>query len=102
MDDAERAARVAEIRAARTARGMADPLNRLIAHNERLIAAGQESITECTERTAAACREALAGMRVREHHGFGHGLRPGDDQDINCLSCKREREAGAEPVIHRG
>lgn len=29
-------------------------------------------------------------MRVREHRGFGHGLRPGEDRDLNCPSCKRE------------
>ena len=38
-------------------------------------------------------------MRIREHHGFGHGLRPGDDWDMNCPSCKAEREAGKTPVI---
>jgi hypothetical protein len=32
-------------------------------------------------------------MRVREHRGFGHGLRPGTDRDINCPSCKREDAA---------
>lgn len=38
-------------------------------------------------------------MRIRQHKGFGHGLRPGTDQDINCSSCKRERAEGVEPVI---
>lgn len=38
-------------------------------------------------------------MRSRVHRGFGHGLRPGSDQDLNCTSCKREREAGQWPVI---
>jgi hypothetical protein len=38
-------------------------------------------------------------MRVREHHGFGHGLQPGATEDINCLSCKREKDEGTEPKI---
>jgi len=38
-------------------------------------------------------------FRVREHHGYGHGLAPGTDHDMNCLSCKRERAAGQVPVI---
>jgi hypothetical protein len=38
-------------------------------------------------------------MRIRHHHGFGHGLRPGEDRDLNCTSCKSEREAGTEPII---
>ncbi len=38
-------------------------------------------------------------MRVREHNGFGHGLRPGTDHDMGCGSCKRERAAGITPVI---
>lgn len=38
-------------------------------------------------------------MRVRNHKGFGHGLRPGTDQDMNCLSCQREQAEGTEPVI---
>lgn len=32
-------------------------------------------------------------MRVRNHQGFGHGLRPGTDSDMNCLSCQREDAA---------
>jgi hypothetical protein len=38
-------------------------------------------------------------MQVREHHGFGHGLTPGTTEDINCVSCKREKAEGAEPHI---
>lgn len=38
-------------------------------------------------------------MRIREHRGFGHGLRPGTDEDINCPSCKAEKEAGKAPLI---
>lgn len=38
-------------------------------------------------------------MRTRMHRGFGHGLHPGSDQDLNCTSCKQEREAGQWPVI---
>lgn len=38
-------------------------------------------------------------MRTRVHRGFGHGLRPGSDQDLGCPSCRREREAGKWPVI---
>ena len=38
-------------------------------------------------------------MRVREHHGFGHELRPGETRDINCTACKQEQAAGTEPVI---
>lgn len=38
-------------------------------------------------------------MRVREHRGYGHGLRPGEDWDMNCLSCKREKAEGMVPVI---
>jgi len=30
-------------------------------------------------------------LRIREHRGFGHGLRVGLDHAINCESCKRER-----------
>lgn len=29
-------------------------------------------------------------MRVRDHRGFSHGLRPGTDRDINCGSCIQE------------
>jgi hypothetical protein len=29
-------------------------------------------------------------MRVRHHHGFGHGLAPGTGWDMNCPSCIRE------------
>lgn len=38
-------------------------------------------------------------MRVREHLGFGHGLQPGTDRDINCLSCISEHVNGVTPVI---
>jgi hypothetical protein len=38
-------------------------------------------------------------MRVREHHGWGHGLPPGTDRDINCRACRREQAEGQEPVI---
>jgi hypothetical protein len=38
-------------------------------------------------------------MRIREHKGFGHGLRPGTTEDINCPICKREKAEGTEPVI---
>jgi hypothetical protein len=36
-------------------------------------------------------------MKVREHQGWGHGLNPGTDHDINCISCRKE--TGQEPVI---
>jgi hypothetical protein len=29
-------------------------------------------------------------MRVRHHKSHGHGLRPGQDSDINCEACQRE------------
>jgi hypothetical protein len=38
-------------------------------------------------------------FRVREHHGYGHGLQPGTDHDLNCGSCQRDRTAGVAPVI---
>jgi hypothetical protein len=38
-------------------------------------------------------------MRVRNHRGFGHGLNPGTDHDMNCPSCQREREQGVAPDI---
>jgi hypothetical protein len=38
-------------------------------------------------------------VRVTEHQGFGHGLAPGTDQDINCGSCTSEKEQGVEPCI---
>ena len=38
-------------------------------------------------------------MNVRYHRGFGHGLQPGTDHDINCGSCQREGVAGQTPVI---
>jgi hypothetical protein len=38
-------------------------------------------------------------VRVREHKGFGHGLRSGDTYDMNCPSCQRER---AEDVLVPG
>jgi hypothetical protein len=37
--------------------------------------------------------------RVRQHKGYGHGLRPGTDHDMNCPSCQRDRAAGITPVI---
>ena len=36
---------------------------------------------------------------VRNHDGFGHGLKPGTTEDINCGACKRERAEGIEPHI---
>lgn len=38
-------------------------------------------------------------MRVREHSGWGHGLPPGTNHDINCKACRREKAEGKEPVI---
>jgi hypothetical protein len=38
-------------------------------------------------------------MRVRNHKGFGHGLKPGTDEDINCSSCIKEKAAGITPDI---
>lgn len=35
-------------------------------------------------------------MRVREHAGYGHGLRPGTNSDINCPSCKAEDAAALQ------
>jgi hypothetical protein len=43
-----------------------------------------------------ACGEGWqpnAVMQVREHPGFGHGLRPGQAGDLNCASCIREDAA---------
>ena len=39
-------------------------------------------------------------MQIREHRGFGHGLRPGTTHDMNCPSCQAERAAGKPPQIH--
>lgn len=41
-------------------------------------------------------------IMVRHHKGFGHGLNPGTNEDINCESCKREKTAGQEPSITDG
>lgn len=38
-------------------------------------------------------------FRSRRHRGFSHGLRPGTDHDINCISCQREHERGQRPLI---
>lgn len=38
-------------------------------------------------------------MRVRQHNGYGHGLRDGDDWDMNCPTCKADKAAGIAPVI---
>lgn len=38
-------------------------------------------------------------MRIIHHKGFGHGLRPGHNHDINCGSCIREVAEGVEPEI---
>jgi hypothetical protein len=38
-------------------------------------------------------------MRTRYHRGFGHGLLPGTDHDMNCIACKRERAEGIKPLI---
>lgn len=40
-------------------------------------------------------------MRVRHHQGFGHGLEPGTDRDINCPSCKREDTVLTETDIRQ-
>lgn len=45
---------------------------------------------EATPRAEPVITDGL--MRVREHHGYGHGLRPGEDRDINCPNCRREDE----------
>lgn len=29
-------------------------------------------------------------VNTRNHHGWGHGLRPGEMRDINCTACRRE------------
>ena len=31
-------------------------------------------------------------MEIRYHGNYGHGLRPGETWDMNCPSCKRERD----------
>ena len=33
-------------------------------------------------------------MRIREHDDYGHGLEPGTDRDLNCLSCRAEQDKG--------
>jgi hypothetical protein len=43
-------------------------------------------------------RRAMDEMRTRlmamKHHGnYSHGLRPGEEFDLNCLSCRREMQA---------
>jgi len=37
-------------------------------------------------------------MRVRDHRGFSHGLKPGDDKDICCVSCIREGKSRDRPA----
>lgn len=51
---------------------------------------------------ASERKTAQEVVRVRHHKGFGHGLRPGCDSDMNCLSCKREQKEGRRPVITAG
>src|SRR4249919_3767858 len=46
-------------------------------------------------------REGPIKMDVRYHKGFGHGLTPGQTQDLNCSSCQREKAEGQEPNITR-
>ena len=41
-------------------------------------------------------------MRIREHRGYGHGLRPGTDWDMNCPNCQRDKRLGIAPVITDG
>ena len=44
-------------------------------------------------------------MRIRWHHGFAHGIGkhnpefPVTDSDMNCPSCRAEKQAGITPVI---
>jgi hypothetical protein len=38
-------------------------------------------------------------MDVRNHKNWGHGLKPGTTEDINCHACKREKAAGKVPDI---
>src|SRR6516162_7175150 len=38
-------------------------------------------------------------MRIREHDGFAHGLRPGTDADLGCYACQAEAAAGTPPRI---
>lgn len=38
-------------------------------------------------------------MDIREHRGFGHGLKPGTTSDINCGSCKSEDEGQVRPLF---
>jgi len=38
-------------------------------------------------------------MRIRQHHGYGHGLNPGDNSDLNCPSCQDDIAEGIPPVI---
>jgi hypothetical protein len=38
-------------------------------------------------------------VRVRNHKGFGHGLAPGLDHDMNCPSCIREHKNKVIPDI---
>ena len=38
-------------------------------------------------------------MRIREHGNYGHGLEPGTDADLNCLSCRAEQDKGTAPRI---
>ena len=38
-------------------------------------------------------------MRIREHDGFAHGLRPGTDAGLGCYACQAEAAAGTPPRI---
>lgn len=40
-------------------------------------------------------------MDVRNHKNWGHGLKPGTTEDINCHACKREKAEGKVPDITR-
>jgi hypothetical protein len=41
-------------------------------------------------------------MLIRNHRGFGHGLKPGTTRDLNCPSCTAEAAAGIMPDITAG
>jgi hypothetical protein len=38
-------------------------------------------------------------MRIREHGGFAHGLRPGTGAGLGCHACQAEAAAGTPPRI---
>ena len=55
--------------------------------------------TQCCAIRAINAQGGAVTMRIREHGDYGHGLEPGTDHDLNCLSCRSEKDAGTPPRI---